>query len=272
MECQMSDEPTADPRSTWDRLAPIYMRELDRRFEAVVDLVIAAAGLSAGECVVDVGTGTGSVALKAAKLVGPAGNVLGIDISAGMLRLAEERARDAGAVNVAFREGSAHAIPEAVAAADVLTSSLCLMFVPDRGAAARECARVLRPGGRFIASAWGPPERCDIVRLQQIVARHAGAPSASEVSPVGLADPSAFLGQLRDAGIEASVTRHDVVFGHDSLHQAFEIASIVSRAAMTPELEQQAKAEIAAAMWQEPDAPRLLRNEIVLIAGRRTGG
>lgn len=92
------------------------------------------------------------------------------------------------------------------------------------------------------------------------------------MSPVGLADPSAFLGQLRDAGIEANVTRHVVVFGHDSLHQAFEIASIVSRGAMTPELEQQAKAEIAAAMWPDPDAPRLLRNEIVLIAGRRTGG
>ena len=51
---------------------------------------------------------------------------------------------------------------------DVLLASLSLMYAIDRAATARECARVLRPGGRFVAAVWAGPEQCDIVRFQAL--------------------------------------------------------------------------------------------------------
>lgn len=78
----------------WDRISQIYASEIDRRFEPVVDSVLARADLQAGEHVLDVGTGTGAVAEKAAVAVGP-GHVLAIDISPEMLTLARARADQA---------------------------------------------------------------------------------------------------------------------------------------------------------------------------------
>src|SRR5712692_3898776 len=75
----------------WNRIADVYLREIDRRFEPVVDHVIARAQLAAGERVLDLGTGTGAVAAGAAQLVGPDGPVVGVDISADMLRAARQR-------------------------------------------------------------------------------------------------------------------------------------------------------------------------------------
>jgi len=79
----------------WDRISQIYWSEIDRRFEPVVDSVLARADLQAGEHVLDVGTGTGAVAEKAAVAVGPGGHVLAIDISPEMLTLARARADQA---------------------------------------------------------------------------------------------------------------------------------------------------------------------------------
>ena len=101
----------------------------------------------------DLGTGTGSVALRAAPLVGE-GEVTGVDISADMLAVAKRRAAKLGVGGVMFREGGAEAIPAEDGSFDVVLACLCLMFVIDRAAAAREFARVLRPGGRFVAAVW----------------------------------------------------------------------------------------------------------------------
>ena len=267
----MTSPPTqsGDAQETWNRMAEIYARDLDPRFAPIVDLVVTAARCRPGASVIDVGTGTGSVALAASRLVGPAGHVLAVDISPEMLTVARERATRDGASNVQFREGGAGSLPAPDASADAVVSSLCLMFVPDRARAAQEFARVLRAGGRFAASVWGPPERCDIVRLQQMVARAGGSAVRPEVSPVSLADPAPFLEQLRAAGIEANARREQVSFSHDNLDQAFEIASIVARVTLSAHEQQRLKREIADAMWPEPDAPRELHNEVVLITGHR---
>jgi SAM-dependent methyltransferase len=143
----MSDASPSAPflRETWDRMAADYHHEEDPRFAPAVDHVVAHAGLRPGDAVLDLGTGTGSVAMKAAQAVGPRGSVLAVDISPEMLRVATSRAAALGTTNIAFREGSAEAIPAGDASVDAIASSLCLMFVPDRAAAARECARVLKP-------------------------------------------------------------------------------------------------------------------------------
>ena len=135
-------------RGIWDRYPEIYQRETDRRFVPVVQQVIRRADLSPGQHVLDLGTGTGSVALQAAPLVAPHGDVLAVDLSPAMLTAAQQRARAMGVENVRFREGRAEAIPAEDGAVHVVLASLSLMYAVDRAAAAREIARVLRPGGR----------------------------------------------------------------------------------------------------------------------------
>jgi SAM-dependent methyltransferase len=111
----------------WNRMSDVYVRELDRRFVPVIEQVIASAGLSPGERALDIGAGTGPVALRAATLVAPGGSVTGIDISPEMLALARRRAEELGLDNISFREGRAEAIPAADAAFDVALASLSLM-------------------------------------------------------------------------------------------------------------------------------------------------
>jgi len=89
----------------WDRISPIYLREVDSRFTGVVDGVVRRAALKAGQQVLDLGTGTGSVAVKAASLVRPGGNVTAVDISREMLGFARQRAAGMGLGNITFLEG-----------------------------------------------------------------------------------------------------------------------------------------------------------------------
>ena len=76
----------------WDQMAPVYIREIDKRFAPVVEHLIGRAQLKPGQHVLDLGTRTGSVALRAAPAIAPNGHVTAVDISAEMLGLARQRA------------------------------------------------------------------------------------------------------------------------------------------------------------------------------------
>ena len=89
MEMNTNDQGLQWQIGVWDRISELYLRDVDRRFAPVVEGLIVRAALKPGERVVDLGTGTGSVAFQAAPLVGRAGTVTGIDISSDMLRLAQ---------------------------------------------------------------------------------------------------------------------------------------------------------------------------------------
>ena len=253
----------------WNRMSDVYMREIDRRFVPVIEEVIARAGLRPGERALDIGAGTGSAALRAATLVAPGGSVTGIDISSEMLALARRRAEELGLDNISFREGSAEAIPAADAAFDVALASLSLMYVIDRDAAAREIARVIKPGGRLVAAAWAGPEQCDIARFQQIVGGFAPTPPVPGVSPWALADPAPFLAQLADAGVDARVETATLGFTFDDFASAWEALAGVTVAQFTPEQMQEAQAAVMAAMWPHGDGPRHFSNAIHFITGQR---
>jgi SAM-dependent methyltransferase len=98
--------------------------------------------------VLDVGTGTGLVALEAAGGVGPTGRVVGVDVSAGML--AEARAAAASVPWVSFRPMPAEALDLAAESFDAVLSLFAIAHVADAAAAVREMHRVLRPGGRLV--------------------------------------------------------------------------------------------------------------------------
>jgi SAM-dependent methyltransferase len=253
----------------WNRISDVYAREIDRRFEPVVDEVIARAQLGPGEHVLDLGTGTGAVAARAAHVVGPDGLVVGVDISADMLRAAEQRVAAQGLRRVSFREGRAEALPAENASFDVALASLSLMYVIDRAAAARELARVLRPQGRLIAAVWAEPEACDIVLFQQTAGRFAGPPPVPGVGPGALADPSPFLRELEEAGIQARVERATLGFDFESFGAAWDTLAGVTTAQLPPERRQEAQAAVLAAMYPGGDAPRHFRNTTLFIVGRR---
>jgi SAM-dependent methyltransferase len=86
-----------------------------------------------------------------------------------------------------------------------------MMYVIDREAAAREIARVLRPGGRFVAAVWAGPEQCDIVLFQQTAGRFAGPTPVPGIGPGALADPSIFLRQLDAAGIDVRMETQFII-------------------------------------------------------------
>lgn len=110
---------------------------------------LALGELHPGERVVDCGSGAGADALIAARLVGPTGRVIGVDITPEMVERARANAREAGATNVEFRAGLLEALPVDAGWADVVISNGVLNLVPDKAAALAEMHRVLRPGGRL---------------------------------------------------------------------------------------------------------------------------
>jgi arsenite methyltransferase len=108
--------------------------------------------LQPGETVLDLGSGAGLDAFLAARQVGPAGHVIGVDMTPAMLERARAGAAKLGVSHVEFREGRLEALPVADRAVDAVTSNCVINLVPDKGAVFQEVARVLKPGGRIVVS------------------------------------------------------------------------------------------------------------------------
>lgn len=267
MDASKNDQGLEWQVGVWNRISELYAQEVDRRFEQVVQAVIELAELKPGERVLDLGTGTGSVAVHAAALVGREGHVIGTDISADMLLLAERRASDMGVKNVEFQEGRAETIRAEDSSFDVVLASLSLMYVIDRAAAAREIARVLRPGGRLVAAVWAAPEECDIVLFQQTAGSFAPQPPVPGVGPGALADTGTFLSQLSQAGIQAQVKQQQLGFEFDNFESAWEVLAGVTTAQLAREVQEEAKNAVRDLMWKEADGPRHFRNTTQFILG-----
>ena len=105
--------------------------------------------LQPGERVVDVGCGAGLDSLIAARMIGPSGRVIGVDMTPEMLAKARSSAQHLGLNNVEFKEGVAEELPVPDGWADVVISNGVLNLTPDKAATLREMARVLKPKGRL---------------------------------------------------------------------------------------------------------------------------
>ena len=126
------------------------------RETAFREKVVNLAQLKAGESVLDIGCGTGSLAIAAKRQVGQKGTVVGIDASPEMLARARKKAKKAG-VDVEFRNEVAEALPFHDAQFDAVLSTVMLHHLPEdaRKECMRQVRRVLKPGGRLLAVDFG---------------------------------------------------------------------------------------------------------------------
>jgi SAM-dependent methyltransferase len=127
----------------------------DRYAAVLLDLV----GPRPGERVLDVATGPGTVAVRAAMAVGPAGAVVATDLTPEWEEVVARGAAAARVGNVTFRATSADALDLPDGSFDVALCQFGLMFVPEPVAALRAMRRVLRDGGRLGAVVWSTAER-----------------------------------------------------------------------------------------------------------------
>ncbi len=111
--------------------------------------------LQPGDRVLDICCGTGASAIPAAKAVGPTGQVLGVDLAAALLQLAQQKTQQQGLQNLEFRQGDFEALGLPDERFDAIVCVFGIFFVPDMIAALRELWRMLRPGGKLAITSWG---------------------------------------------------------------------------------------------------------------------
>lgn len=116
--------------------------------------LLHAAAISSGDQVLDVGCGCGETTIAVARLTGPHGAALGLDLSAPMLEVARRLAAEAGVTNVRLVQGDAQVHPLSPGGYDVVISSFGVMFFDDPAAAFRNICTALRPGGRLAFLCW----------------------------------------------------------------------------------------------------------------------
>jgi ubiquinone/menaquinone biosynthesis C-methylase UbiE len=148
-----TNELVIDWAARYDLLAWLLTHGKERQLrERFIDL----AGLAPGEAVLDVGCGTGTLAIAASRHVGSSGTVCGIDASPPMIARAYRKATKAG-VDIDFRVAVAESLPFSAGRFDVVMSTLMLHHLPrtTRQQCAKEIKRVLKSGGRVLAVDFG---------------------------------------------------------------------------------------------------------------------
>jgi SAM-dependent methyltransferase len=153
VENDPTTEIKAKARETWalgdfDQIAQLFTSPVAGNF-------VRFAGVKAGEKVLDVGTGTGVVAITAARA---GGKVTGMDLTPELLLRAKQHADIAGTPSIKWDEGDAEKLPYRDSEFDVVLSQFGHMFAPRPEVATKEMLRVLRPGGRIAFATW-PPEQ-----------------------------------------------------------------------------------------------------------------
>jgi arsenite methyltransferase len=159
----------------------------------------AIAAMQPGEIVIDLGSGAGFDCFLAARQVGDAGHVIGVDMTDEMLKKACENAARIGACNVEFRLGELEHLPIADNTADVVISNCVINLVPDKAQVFREAFRVLKSGGRLAVS--------DVINIAPLPAELRADPALLCGCVAGAAPAERIEAWLSEAGfVEVRVT------------------------------------------------------------------
>jgi len=201
----MSQDPFAEfknrQREMWSTFAPTAMFTTP-----VAGHLVGFAQVAEGETVLDVGTGTGVVAVTAARR---GARVTGLDLTPELIEAARENAGISGHGDIAWTEGDAESLPYADASFDVVLSQFGHMFAPRPEVAIAEMRRVLKPGGRIAFATW-PPEHF-VGRMFAFIGRNSPPPPAGASPPPQWGNPAIVterLGQHFEAPFFGRGTMH----------------------------------------------------------------
>ena len=195
---------------SYDEVSESFARFTARFSQPIAARMANLAALGPSDHVLDVGTGTGVVAMEAARRLGELGRVIAIDLSAGMLSTAQRLAAlDAVGNRIAWHSMDAEALTFEAASFDVVLSLFALLHFPHPLAALREMQRVLKPGGRLVLALGSRPSLATPAGLSHAVemlpallrrrfGRELAAPAfldslVQEYLPVGHADEQSAL-------------------------------------------------------------------------------
>jgi arsenite methyltransferase len=153
---------------------------------------VALAVLQPGQSVLDIGSGAGIDVIMAAKRVGPAGRVTGLDMTPEMILKARENVAKAGLNNIEFKLGDAEDMPLADESVDWVISNCVINLAPDKDKVFSEIFRVLRPGGQVMISDIVTSELPDAVRASL---------DAWAGCVAGAIEESSYLEKMRSAGL-----------------------------------------------------------------------
>ena len=248
--------------------------------QGVTDAIVAAVQARPGMQILDLASGSGQPAISLARGVAPDGRVTATDMSAGMLKIAQECAAREGVNNIVFRHSGAESLPFSDAEFDAITCRFGVMFFPEPVRALRDCRRVLKPGGRVAFIAWGTPEQTFFSSTVGVLKNYVDMPrpEPDAPQPFRFAQPASFSAVLSEAGftqVRAEARSIPVAwpgppeqFWEQFRECAAPFRKIIN--GLTPAMRSQVDADVLSALSKYYDGEQVrFRVEIVLATGIR---
>lgn len=239
--------------------------------------LVRRASPSPGSAALDLGCGRGHVLFPLAAAVGPTGRVSAVDLSERMVELcaAEAAARGLDQVRVIVGDAAAPDFP--ARSFDVVTAGMVMFFVPQPRAAVRHVAGLLRPGGMFAMSSFGPSDP-KFAETMAILYRHRVGPPWDEATDKPFDTCESIAAMLTEAGfvdVEVSETTHEIVLADREQYWAW-VASHGGRImidAVGPERLPAARVDVDAMLTehQAPDGSLVHRSIARFATGRAPG-